>query len=200
MQKNEIIIKDKKVSDAVYESLHFLHVAELKGLCSRLDLSDKGTKARLIERIMIFLTQGSKQAEPLIPHISRAQKGKEYPLAPATLILKGSYKNDLKTRLFFKSIIGDYFHFTAFGIDWINERWFGGNPPTYQEFADMWSAEYELRAQNGSTPKKEWAYINFTQKFMAHFPNASRQELLDAWEAERLYNKALIENLFAKNS
>ena len=113
------------------------------------------------------------------------------------MILKGSYKNDLKTRLFFKSIIGDHFHFTAFGIDWINARWFAGNPPTYQEFADMWITESEKRVLEGSVPKKEWAYINFTQKFIAQVPNASRQQLLYAWETERGHNKAFIETLFA---
>ena len=197
MQKNEIIIKDKKVRDALYESLHFLHVGELKALCCRLDLSEKGPKVRLIERIMIFVTQGCRQDEPVIPRVSCIQKGKEYPLARTTLILKGSYKNDLKTRLFFKSIIGDHFHFTAFGIDWINARWFAGNPPTYQEFADMWITESEKRVLEGSVPKKEWAYINFTQKFIAQVPKASRHELLHAWETERRHNKAFIEILFA---
>lgn len=62
--------------------------------------------------------------------------------------------------MFLKKLIGDYFHFTAFGVDWVDERWMDGNPPTYQEFVDMWRAEYKRRQETPANPKEEWAYIN----------------------------------------
>ncbi len=49
---------------------------------------------------------------------------------------------------------------SAFGIDWLNERWMDGNTPTYQEFADMWEAGYRRRKERGEKPKEEWAYIS----------------------------------------
>ena len=36
----------------------------------------------------------------------------------------------------------------------------GCNPPTYQEFADMWGKEYEFRKTYGSTLKEEWAVLS----------------------------------------
>jgi hypothetical protein len=111
-------------------------------------------------------------------------------------MLKGGYKNDLKTRIFFREIIGQHFHFTAFGIDWLESRWMDGNPPTYQEFADMWSKEYEFRTAYGSAPKAEWAYINFVKMHSNENPNASRNEILSSWEIERTKHKELVDKFF----
>ena len=103
------------------ESLHFLHMEELRNLSNELSLSNKGKKLELIIRIVHFLQTGEKLSSLKFPSISCA-KDKNVLLLLTSLMLKGAYKNDLKTRLFFKSIIGEYFHFTAFGIDWLNER------------------------------------------------------------------------------
>ena len=104
------------------ESLNFLKVVELRDICQQFSIDENGVKNHLVTRIIHFLVTGQIIHEPIIPQISRAQRGYLYPLVPTTLILKGSYKNDLRTRLFFKQLIGDYFHFTAFGIDWVYER------------------------------------------------------------------------------
>jgi hypothetical protein len=168
------------------EALLFLHVEELKSIAKKFGLADKGKKGEVIARIMHFIETGEVRKEIKMPQISCVKRGVKNNLHPDTLMLKGAYKNDLATRLFFKKLIGDYFHFTAFGQDWLNERWLSGNPPTYQEYADMWVEEYARRKQHGSKPKEEWAYINFLQKANKENPNASREELLAAWEQERL--------------
>ena len=174
------------------KSLYFLHVGELREICLRLCIPEKGLKLRLIARIMHFIPTGEVIKEPKMPDISRAKRGEYYPLHPEALILKGAYKNDLKTRLFFKSLIGEHFHFTAFGIDWINERWMSGLPPSYQEFVDMWKAEGERRKKNPETPKVEWAYIHFTQDFLKANPEATRSEVIDAWKHVHQINKEIV--------
>lgn len=141
------------------KALLFLKMAELRDVCARLYLPTQGTKNVLIAWILHFIKTGEIIKEPKIPDASKAKRGNNYSLSPETLILKGAYKNDLKTRLFFKTLIGEYFHFTAFGIDWLNARWLEGKPPTYQEFAQMWKSEYARREKEGTTPKEEWAYI-----------------------------------------
>ena len=177
------------------QSLLFLNMSELRDLCIQLALGHTGKKILLIERILHFLSTGTSVKELSIPAISQAQRNTIYPLTPNTLILKGSYKNDLQTRNFFKSLIGGHFHFTAFGIDWINQRWLAGNPPTYQDYADMWQREYTHRKLHGSTPKEEWAYINFIQKFMKRYPTATRDKSLTAWEQERLKHVKIVEKI-----
>lgn len=172
------------------KSLMFLHVGELRDLSAQLSLVDKGNKKVIIFRICHFFLTGEKLKVPKFPKESCAQRGKTYPLKANGLMLKGAYKNDLKTRIFFKRLVGSHFHFTAFGIDWLNERWMEGNPPTYLEFANMWEEEYYRRKENPVAPKEEWAYINFVRNFLTHSPEASKACVYQAWKDEREKNKA----------
>jgi hypothetical protein len=174
-------------------SMNYLHVRELKAYCEKFGLSLKGKKSTLIYRVIHFLKTGEKLEIAKYPINSISKSNKDYTPKPRDLILKGLYKNDLKTRLFFKSIIGQHFHFTAFGVDWLEQRWIDGNPPTYQEFANMWSKEYVLRKTNGSNPKAEWAYITFVKNYLAKHAQVSRTELLKQWELERLRHKSLVD-------
>lgn len=176
------------------DSLYYLHVGELKDYCNQLDLSVKGKKVFLINRIMHFIKTGKKIDLPKYPSNS-IFKGKNFlPPSKEGLMLKGSYKNDLKTRLFFKGIIGQHFHFTAFGIDWLESAWMNGKPPTYQEFADMWVKEYEFRKTHGSTPKEEWAYINFVKQYLVDYPGATRNKILESWQIKRQNHKNLVDS------
>lgn len=182
----------------LHESLLFLHIGELRNLCTQLELPHIGKKLLLIQRIVRFLSTGEILKNLTVPPVSCAQKKSPDPITPHSLILKGSYKNNLETRNFFKSLIGDHFHFTAFGIDWINERWLEGNPPTYQEYATMWQDEYTQRKLYGSTPKEEWGYINFIQSYTKNLAQASREEGLAAWEDERRKHVTIVEELLNK--
>ncbi len=180
-------------------SMNYLHVSELKAYCEKLGLSLKGKKFTLIYRILHFLKTGEKIELAKYPSTSLSKSNKDYTPKPSDLILKGLYKNDLKTRLFFKAIIGQHFHFTAFGVDWLEQRWMDGAPPTYQEFADMWRKEYEIRKTNGSSPKAEWAYITFVKNYLNTHTQASRNEMLKQWEIERLKHKAIVDEFFVRN-
>ena len=179
------------------ESIVFLNMEELRNICIKLSIPNKGKKRALIARIIYFIKTKEIIKEPQIPEISKAKKGQIYSLHPDRIILKGAYKNDLKTRLFFKELIGDYFHFTAFGIDWLNERWLDGNPPTYQEFSNMWINEYARRKKSKANPKEEWAYIGFIQKYLNTHPKASHKEITKAWELERLRNVKIVDEVIS---
>jgi len=177
------------------ESLLFLHVAELRAIAIKLDLLSKGSKMDLILRILHFVQTGVKGTSSKFPSCSYAKRGDSYPLTLTTPMLKGSYKNDLKTRLFFKKVIGQHFHFTAFGIDWLHERWMRGHPPTYQEFALMWEMEYRKRQEIKAPAKEEWAYIRFVQNYVRLFPGSSHDLINASWEQERIRHKDKIHSL-----
>ena len=180
--------------------LYYFHVHELKETCNRFQLSSSGKKKDLILRLLSYFKSGKKQELMDFPNSSKAHKGENYPLQPKTKILMGAYKNDLNTRMFFKKLIGDHFHFTAFGIDWINERWAKGDPPTYQEFASFWENEYESRKIRKATPKKEWAYLNFIHRYSKEHPEFSKTQVVEAWKLERnsyvQQSKMILENFF----
>ncbi len=185
----------KRANAQLFEALYFLKMIELKNVCLRLKLSPKGAKGELIESIKHFVATGNMLQSTPIPAISKAQKNQTYPLAADMLMLMGSYKNDAKTRAFFKKLIGEHFHFTAFGIDWLNICWKQGKPPTYQEFADMWQREYERRQKIKPEPKKEWAYITLVQQYGQKNPKAKKRHITDSWNKIRSEKVALVHEL-----
>lgn len=176
------------------KSLYYCKIGELKNICERLHISKSGKKQQLITNIIHFVTHGSEAKINIkIPSSSSKKPHTKYPLSPNTLIVFGSYKNDLATRIFLKKLIGNHFHFTVFGHDWIKERWHTENPPTYAEFAEFWQHEYMQRKNKQQPLKTEWAYLNFIRNFIDQYPKASKNEILAAWEKIRLEHK---ENAF----
>lgn len=168
--------------DLLSQALYFLKVSDLKKACNSFSLFESGKKGELIERIMIFITTGQIKNQQTIPSQSLAKNYPYQSLLPHSLMLYGGYKNDLATRKFFKKLIGPQFHFTAFGVDWLNDRWLKGNPPTYQEFTDYWLKETARRKKTKAEPKKEWAYISFLQQMNEVIPQASRAQLMQEWK------------------
>lgn len=185
----------KQDVDALHEALYYLKMNELRSVCVWYALPEQGPKATLIERIHTFACYGNLAEQPTMPEVSKAQKRVAYDLLPDAYMFYGSYKNDARTRAFFKQLIGEHFHFTAYGIDWINERWYAGKPPTYREFATFWETEYAVRQRQKAQPKKEWAYINFVQHFLQEFPDASRDQCMQAWKIAREHNKKYVMTL-----
>lgn len=179
------------LSDAIY----YLKVGELKKNCERLDLSLSGSKGDLITKILAFVKDGTRVPDPVIPNKSLAKNYPPQPLKSNALMLSGGYKNDAKTRAFFKTLIGPHFHYTAFGVDWLDERWLQGKPPTYQEYADMWVAETARRKGKKPEPKQEWAYINFLQRAEKEMPKATKDELMKVWKKLREEKVQLVKKL-----
>ena len=140
-------------------TLHFMKMAELQDACRILGLPDAGKKAELIEKIMVFIRTGTIMPLPKIPEISRASLRQAQRLHPDALMLYGSYKNDAATRAFFKTLIGPRFHYTAFGIDWLNWNRSMANRPPIKNLLTI-----GLQNQNGAKkipkiPKKNGATL-----------------------------------------
>jgi hypothetical protein len=178
----------KQEQTTLNDAMHFMKMAELQDGCRILGLPDSGKKTELIEKILVFIHSGKVMSLPTIPALSRAKNYPPQPLRANSLMLYGSYKNDLQTRAFFKTLVGPQFHYTAFGIDWLNERWMEGKPPTYQEFADYWTAESARRKKHPEDPKKEWRYIRFVQEMQLVHPDASRNEIMESWKQIQAQN------------
>ncbi len=73
---------------------------ELKNLCLHLGLATQSEKIHLIENIQIYLTTGKIVEQKEMPAISKVKPKTVYLLAPQTVMLKDSFKNDQK-RVYF---------------------------------------------------------------------------------------------------
>ncbi len=164
--------------DALFESFYVLTMGQLRTVCKYFGLIDTGKKVFLIESLKQYLLTGVELQPQAFPAGSCAQKGEKAELSRDALILFGRYKNDLKTRLFMKKLVGDRFHFTAAGNDWMHERWAQGKPPTYGEFAVWWQTEGQLQRPL----KKEWAFLNF----VGQRSDLSRTEVMRLWKQHQV--------------
>jgi hypothetical protein len=180
------------------EALYFMKIAELKKACLFLSLPEAGNKNEMIERILMFVTTGQIKKPQAMPSQSLAKNYPFQSLSPHSLMLYGGYKNDLQTRMFFKKLVGPEFHFTAYGIDWLNDCWFKGNPPTYQEFANYWIEETNRRKKIKVEPKIEWAFIRFMQHMNEAMPQASRAKLMQEWKKVQAKKVSLVHVLLKK--
>jgi len=200
MNKSQFPLLIEKDLDVLQDRLHYMKMPELKKACEMLRLSPSGKKAELVKRIMSFIKTGEIVYSPTIPVKACVQYYPRQPLAAQSLMLYGGYKNDAQARALFKKLIGSHFHFTAFGIDWLNKRWQEGKPPTYQEFADYWVEEKACCTRNKPEPKEEWAYIRFLQNMNKVRPHATKEYLMHEWKllqaqqaenARKLLNKVI---------
>lgn len=185
----------KREKEDIFDALNYLQMSEIKEFCHKHSISVSGKKGEILDRVKHFLTTGKIISPSSLPEISKAKRENSYPLLPKTRILKGSYKNDLSTRQFLKKLVGDYFHFTSFGQDWILNRWREGKPPTYAEFAKFWQKEYMIRKKSEANPKKEWAYLNFIKQFQKKNPQALKKDISKAWEKTRTEKAKQVMNL-----
>lgn len=180
------------------EALLFFNMKELPRFCEGLGLPSKGKKMILITRILTFIETGEIVREPKIPQVSCASKGEKYELRENAKMLHGSFKNDAATRAFFKKLVGAHFHYTVFGLDWLQERWLAGKPPTYAEFATFWQEEYLARKKHKSEMKREWALLHFVRFFLEKYPNAEREDVVLAWKQERSRQVSIGEEILRK--
>lgn len=172
------------------QALNFQKMDELKWSCEQLQVSARGKKGEIIERIIHFAKTGSRQAPNTLPNTVTADPNKSYPIGINEPILAGAYKNNTQTRLFFKNEVGPHFHFTAFGQEWIRQQWQKGTAPTYGQFAAFWQTEYSARKHAEKKPRAEWAYLNFMQKYQKEHQTSSRKEMAATWkEAQRSYSE-----------
>ncbi|MBV8661281.1 MAG: hypothetical protein JO129_04005 [Candidatus Dependentiae bacterium] len=179
----------------LFPALLYLNMRELKNICLHFGLPTQSEKIKLIESIELYVTTGKITQKEQIPTISKAKTKTIYLLAPETRILKGSFKNDLKTRVFLKTLIGNHFHYTAYGIDWIKKMWMQGTPPTYAEFATYWQQEYQNRQITKAPLKEEWAYLNFLDNYQKLYPTASKSQAIAAWKIEREMHVAKVQEI-----
>lgn len=100
MNDQKFLTKEKQL--VLNDALYYMKMDELKKACVILSLPNHGKKIDLITRIITFVQSGKIITSPTIPKESRSTSHPAQPLTMSSLMLYGSYKNDARTRTFFK--------------------------------------------------------------------------------------------------
>jgi hypothetical protein len=145
---------------------HYWYRDELAAFCRSQRLPASGPKHELVARVEAFLCGD----EPP-PVVVRPRGGSHRITGPISVDtpVTDAFKSDAVTRAFFKSVIGEHFHFTAHMQAYRRAKMQAGEPLTYGDLAREWLAERRRRAEPGyrSAIAPTWQYNRFVRDFMA---------------------------------
>jgi hypothetical protein len=162
-----------KVSD--FKRKYWL-CSELRVLCKKYDLPVSGVKADLTARIIRYLETG-EIIHP-VPKIKYTFRDSDKEMALEAKVV--NYKNDAKTRAFFKKQIGSHFHFNVHLINFVKSN----KNLTYEGLVQEWLAE-EKRRENPNYKTKIHAsceYNRFIREFFAREKEKNLSDAIAEWK------------------
>nr|WP_276519528.1 DUF6434 domain-containing protein [Bradyrhizobium elkanii] len=168
----------------------YWYLDELVDFCRHHGLPTSGPKLKIVARIEKFLKDGKVPVDvPVRKHPKGAKR--RGPITMRSRVTE-DYKCDDETRAFFKSVIGEHFHFTAHLQQFRRDKQGKGIPITYGELVREWKSEREKRKdKNYKSPlQRTWEYNRFVRDFMADKArNAGKSisEAAHAWNRVRVH-------------
>lgn len=157
--------------------------SELVDFCKENILPYTGSKKDMTETIKYFLETGE---------VLKVKKKKEscsssnFEISLNSKIPLNS-KTDQKHRLFFKSVIGNFFKFNVTFMDWMKKN----SGKTYEEAVKEWhkiDKEKKQGIKRDISPQFE--YNQYTRDFFNDNPNLTREDCIKCWK----YKKSLAGN------
>jgi len=154
--------------------------------CHRLGIPASGRKLEILSRIEVYLKTGKVlRPERIIlgapkSNSTTQSEGRHQALTLTAPVV--NFKSDQRTRVFFISVIGPQFHFTAH----LNQFMRGRHDLTYGDLVKEWLAERDRRKDKSYKPRimKSGEYNQFIRDFFTD-PNNRGKKLIDAvssWE------------------
>lgn len=168
--------------------MYYWYMQELLVYCRERGLPTQGHKHEIIERVRQHL-RGGPIAVPRAP--ARAKTGSS-PATPREItretLIGPDYSCDARTRVFFESVIGPHFHFSAH-----LQRFRCANthlPLSYGNLAHEWIAEHERRKDKSYTSAlmHTWEYNRFVRDYMRdkeRNPGKTLKDAAAAWNTLR---------------
>ena len=180
---------DKNFITTFKESIYFLKIEELKSVLTYFKLSTSGGKKDLIARIFNHLDIHDADDSQVTRNLPSAHPENA---SVETHIMPKHYTNGREYREKFELMIGSHFTFTSYGMEWIRDCWGNGIYPSYQDFADYWSKEYDRRKNGG--PYKG-PMTNRRVEFFKENSGMTKAELEELWASERQKHRDNISTL-----
>lgn len=153
---------------------------ELHTFCRILMIPQTGNKEVLTRRIYTFLKDGV--VESYTP--KNNNKSNQNTILSMNSIIGLQYKNNSKTREFFRLHIGDHFKFNIEFMNWIKE-----NPDKkYIDAIIFWNKIYDDRKKGKkSYIQPQFEYNRYVREIYLHNKHISRADVIRCWK----YKKSL---------
>ena len=147
--------------------------SELIEFCRQNNIATQGNKEYLAQTIENFISSGVKPAKKIKkkPKVL-IDSAKQITLSTPVI----NYRNDLKTREFFISKIGNKFKFNYYLRDFAKQRNDGNL--TYGDLVTGYKASLTKKQQSIG---KQFKYNQFQRDFYKNNPNNSRTDCIEAW-------------------
>jgi hypothetical protein len=183
---------DKNIDLEDFKAFYWLK-EELVAFCREIGINNSGGKIDIADKIAGYLRTGKIESK----NTSKGEKIKKgIQKIPESIndVIPDNYTSSQLFREYFKSIIGQQFHFTAYMKKYIN----GHQGITFKEYADEWQAEYERRKNKNYKPKimKSCEYNQYIRDFFEDNPDKTRGEAIKYWKIKKslrgdnVYNKS----------
>ena len=152
---------------------------ELVEFCKQNKLKTTGRKPELTERISYFLQNG---CPPKTNNLKSPTNKKTIQALPRSIDepIPENYTSSELYRAYFKSIIGDHFHFTAYMMKYIKN-----NPGiTFRQYTNEWQAEHERRKDKNYKPDimKSCEYNQYIRDFFIDNKDRSLKDAIECWK------------------
>jgi SAP domain-containing new25/Domain of unknown function (DUF6434) len=166
---------------------HYWYLHEVVAFCRKHGLPIHGQKLDLMGRIESFLATGYRAPAAASPR-ALSERGVRPDRLAVDAPVTAAFKCDDRTRAFFKSVIGDHFHFTAHVQQFRRDRQRRGARVTYGDLVKEWLAEQERRKDKNykSTLQKTWEYNGFVREFLSDKQRNAGKGITDAAKAWNL--------------
>lgn len=171
------------VSPADFKSRYWLK-KELITFCREKGINTSGGKIEIAHRILAFLEKGEVIKKPISQGkpIQSKFDWKNSSLTTSTIITD-SYKNTEQVRKFFKSHIGEHFHFNTYFMQWMKEN----VGLTLHDAAAEWErlAAFKKSKNYNSDIAPQFEYNQFMRDYFQANPGKTIHNAISAWKFKR---------------
>ena len=177
MNKPEL---NKNISDTEFKNWYW-YKDELVDFCRLHKLLTTGRKHDLAKRITYFLKTGKPHKETKTKKINSKQ------ILPSSVSdpIPGNYTSSELYRKYFKSKIGNHFHFTAYMMKYIKS-----NPDiTFHEYIEEWKKEHKRKKDKNYKPSimKSCEYNQYIRDFFSNNKKHSLKNAIKCWKHKKSF-------------
>jgi len=171
---------NKEISIKDFKDNYWLKT-ELMDFCREIGVSSNGGKIEIANRISEYLETGKVTKIPAIrkPKLKKATQ----PITSETII-GIEYRTYKEKNEFFKSKIGNKFHFTVYLLDYFKKN---TGKQTYGDLVKEWFKEQELKKDPNFVKEiaPQFEYNTYIRDFMKSNPKKTRSDAIKYWKIKK---------------